>query len=226
MIVGGYNKGAGNIVVSGRDGSLHPQRRDGTVSQKIAKRSIWMKRALGVIALSTAILFGAGVSAMEKDNNATSGKMQKMQKKEKKKLAKGRKGRAAMRSIFLIQRGLPHYSMILKRLWDDKELALSEKQKKELLAIRKETMRSLRKLKREIIPLKRDIVRKARRGTEAKKLSESLEKLAKLKEEATMTQLLCMQKTRELLSPKQLKYMREKMKELSRRGKRGEKKIK
>ncbi len=59
---------------------------------------------------------------------------------------------------FLIQGKLPHLTGMVKMMWNDEDLALSSKQKKELLKIRKETLTKAKSLNKQIIPLENEIV--------------------------------------------------------------------
>ena len=110
-------------------------------------------------------------------------------------------------SPFLITSGLPHYTMILKKRWDDPKLALTPDQKKRLLKIRKATLASVMPLKREVMKLQKKIVKAAMKGAKPESLSNDVEKVAKLKAEATKTHLKCIYDTRKVLTPKQLKYL-------------------
>ncbi len=110
-------------------------------------------------------------------------------------------------SPFLITKGLPHYTMILKKRWDDPKLALTAQQKKELLAIRKETIGSVMSLKPKILKLQKEITKAAMGGAEPQSLAQKVNELASLKAEATRTHLKCIYETRQVLTPKQLKYL-------------------
>ncbi|WP_457608196.1 hypothetical protein [Nitratifractor sp.] len=81
--------------------------------------------------LFASVLALGGIQAQAGSAEAGQGKSHTMKGKQQKK-------RTAMKRVFLIQKGLPHYSMILKRFWDDPKLGLSEEQKTKLLAIRQE----------------------------------------------------------------------------------------
>ncbi len=111
-------------------------------------------------------------------------------------------------SPFLITKGLPHYTMILKKRWDDPKLALTPKQKKELLAIRKATIGSVMSLKPKIMKLQKEIVKAAMNGAEPGSLDEKVKKLASYKAEATRTHLKCIYDTKRVLTPKQLAYLK------------------
>ncbi len=110
-------------------------------------------------------------------------------------------------SPFLITSGLPHYTMILKKRWDDPKLALTPKQKVELLKIRKATLGSVIPLKKEVIKLQREIVKAAMKGAKPEGLSSKVDKLAELKAKATKIHLECIYDTKNTLTPTQLKYL-------------------
>ncbi len=110
-------------------------------------------------------------------------------------------------SPFLITSSLPHYTMILKKRWDDPKLALTPKQKEELLKIRKATLGSVIPLKKEVIKLQREIVKAAMKGAKPEELSGKVDKLAELKAKATKIHLKCIYDTRSTLTPTQLKYL-------------------
>jgi len=160
------------------------------------------KTILSSIAALSLIMISA--QAGEMNNNAAgmhqSGKMKKAKKMHKKR----------MNSPFLIKHGLPHYSKMLMKSWDDPKLKLSEDQKTKLLEIRKATMSSVTKLKPEVMKLKREIVKAAKSGAKASDLKAKVEKLASLEAEATMTHLKCIEETKAVLTPEQIKYLHEK----------------
>ncbi len=117
-----------------------------------------------------------------------------------------------MRSIFLIRRGLPHYSMILMRMWDDPQLALTPDQKSKLETIRRETMRKIMTIAPRIKKLRRKIVKASRSGASAQALYGDVDKLATLEAEATKIQLACIEKTNEVLTPRQKKVIAQHLK--------------
>ena len=111
-------------------------------------------------------------------------------------------------SPFLIKHGLPHYTKMLMKSWDDPKLGLTQEQKTKLLQVRKTTLSSVKKLKPQIITLKQEIVQAARSGAKASTLQSKVEKLAALEAEATMTHLQCIEKTEATLKPEQLNYLK------------------
>jgi hypothetical protein len=115
-------------------------------------------------------------------------------------------------SPFLIAHGLPHLTKLVKMHWNDPMLKLNDEQKAKLLEIRKETLGTIKSLKPQIMRLQRDIVRKSKAGEKAETLKPMVEKLAKLKAEATMAHLTCLDKTKAVLNKDQLFYLMSSMK--------------
>ena len=105
---------------------------------------------------------------------------------------------------FLIQGKLPHLTMMVKMMWDDKDLALTPTQKQKLLQIRKETISGAQNLNKEIIALENKIVQASNKGANPKSLKKDVYKLANLRAEATMLHLQCIYKTRKILTQDQL----------------------
>jgi len=104
---------------------------------------------------------------------------------------------------FLIQGKLPHLTMMVKMMWNDKDLALTPKQKEKLLQIRKETLHGAKKLNQEIIALENKIVAASNKGVDPQKLKGDVYKLAKLRAAATMIHLKCIYNTRKVLTQEQ-----------------------
>jgi len=112
-----------------------------------------------------------------------------------------------MNSPFLIKHGLPHLTKDVMRNWDNPAFALTAEQKEKLTAVRKETMGSVKKLKPEVMALKKEIVQASTSGTKAADLKEKVDKLASLEAEATMVHLNCIEKTKEILTKDQLLFL-------------------
>ncbi|WP_456457341.1 hypothetical protein [Nitratifractor sp.] len=132
----------------------------------------------------------------------------KMQKKHAK------KGKKSMRSIFLIQYGLPHYSKILMTMWDDPKLALTSEQKSKLEAVRNRTLQQVKEIAPQVKKLTREIVKGVKSGAKAESLSQKVDTLASLKAKATKIHLQCIEETRTILTPKQLEYVHEHLKQM------------
>ena len=134
-----------------------------------------------------------------------SGMMKKM--KQGKKMHKMR-----MSSPFLIKHGLPHLTRILMKNWDDKTLNLTKEQKTKLIAVRKETMGGVMRLKPEVMKLRKEIILGSRAGNSANKLKTKVEKLASLEAELTLIHLSCIEHTNAVLSKEQQMYLKGKRK--------------
>ena len=105
---------------------------------------------------------------------------------------------------FLIQGKLPHLTMMVKMMWDDKDLALTPKQKEELLKIRKETIGSAKALGKKIFALEDRVAQESQMGVEPQKLKKYVDEIAKYRAEATMVHLRCIYNTRKVLTQDQL----------------------
>ena len=112
------------------------------------------------------------------------------------------------KSPFLVQsKELPHYTKKLMKMWDNEKLALSKEQKKQLLKVRKETIKAIKSLKPKIIKLQKKIIQQVKKKTPLKKLQKELQQLANLKKKASMAHFKCIYKTRAILKPKQLQLL-------------------
>jgi len=112
-----------------------------------------------------------------------------------------------MNSPFLIKHGLPHLSKDVMKNWDNPAFALTSEQKERLTAVRKETMGSVKKLKPEVMALKKEIVQASTSGTKASDLKEKVNKLASMEAEATIVQLKCIEKTKNILTKDQILFL-------------------
>ncbi|UCN01330.1 hypothetical protein LCX93_05275 [Sulfurimonas sp. SWIR-19] len=109
---------------------------------------------------------------------------------------------------FLIQNpNLPHLTMLVKKMWDSKELALTPKQKKELLQVRKQTLSSVMSLKKKIMSLEQKIAKLSQQGVAPQELKSLVDKVASYKAQATMTHLQCIYDTKKILSKEQLRTL-------------------
>ncbi|WP_353663158.1 Spy/CpxP family protein refolding chaperone [Hydrogenimonas sp. SS33] len=170
-----------------------------------------MKKRLITLMAATAIAAGSawaqpGQSGMHGPQHMA---MQEKQQKHQKKMKK-----RGMRSVFLIRHGLPHYSMILMKMWDNKKLALTPEQKMKLEAIRRETMKQVMEIAPKVKELRKKIVQAAKSGAKPETLYADVDKLASLKAQATKVQLACMAKTRAVLTPEQMKLIEKHVKHM------------
>ena len=118
-----------------------------------------------------------------------------------------------MNSPFLIKHGLPHLTKMLMKSWNDKTLALTQEQKTKLIAVRKETMGGIMRLKPEVMKLRKEIIQASRSGSKAAELKAKVDKLAVLEAEATMVHLKCLDNSKAVLTKAQYNYLMEKRKE-------------
>ena len=130
-----------------------------------------------------------------------------MQVQKHQKQMQGKKKPKGMRAVFLIQRGLPHYSMVLVKMWDNPKLALTPEQKTKLEAIRTRTVGAVKELAPQVKQLRKKIVQGARSGAKPETLAADVDRLASLKAKGTKIQLACLYETRQILTPEQLKYV-------------------
>jgi Spy/CpxP family protein refolding chaperone len=136
-----------------------------------------------------------------------------MQGQKHQKQMHGKKKPKGMRAVFLIQRGLPHYSMILMKMWDNPKLALTPEQKTKLEAIRGNTMKQVKEIAPQVKALRKKIVQASKSGAKPETLSADVDKLASLKAEATKVQLQCIYETRQVLTPEQIAFIEKHIKQ-------------
>ncbi len=105
---------------------------------------------------------------------------------------------------FLIQGKLPHLTAMVKVLWDDEDLALSDDQKSKLAKVGKDTMTNAKALGKKINKIEAEIVKASNEGSEPESLKTKVSKLASLRAEATMIHLDCIYNTRTILTKDQL----------------------
>ncbi len=107
-------------------------------------------------------------------------------------------------SPFLIANELPHLTKLLIQQWDNPKLQLSEEQKKQLLAVREETMAGVKNLAPQIPPFQKQVTEGIFDGKTPAELSPAVQAISKLKAEATMIHLKCIYDTSKILSQQQL----------------------
>ena len=115
----------------------------------------------------------------------------------------GKKGKAK-NSPFLITNKMPHLTKMVKKNWDNPELALTNKQKEKLIQVRKATMISVKRLKKEIVTLEKEISNATMAGETPANLKSKVDKLSSLKAAATMTHIKCIHDTKNILDDRQL----------------------
>jgi len=107
-------------------------------------------------------------------------------------------------SPFLITGELPHLVKLLKQQWGNSTLALTEKQKPQLLVIRKETLAGVKKLASQIVSLQKQVTEGIFNGKSPDELHSIVQAISKLKAEATMIHLKCIFDTSKILNQQQL----------------------
>jgi len=116
--------------------------------------------------------------------------------------------RALTDSPFLINSNrLPHLTKLLVKHWDKGALGLTPQQKKKLLVIRKETLGALKQIKAKLKPLEDEVAEAMIDREDPKSVTPLLEKIAKLKIEATKVHLKCISDTTSVLTEEQVAYL-------------------
>ena len=87
---------------------------------------------------------------------------------------------------------------------DDPALHLTEKQKSELLAIRKEVIATVQNIGKKVFPLEKQVAKGIFSGKTPDELSGLVQEIAGLRAEATMVQLRCLYSFRNALDQQQL----------------------
>jgi hypothetical protein len=115
---------------------------------------------------------------------------------------------ALINSPFLInQSRLPHMTKVLLQNWDKASLGLSAEQKEKLLVVRKETMSAVMKLKKQVKVLESEIIEAMGDSEDPKNVHAKVDKVAKLKAEATKVHLKCISDTIGILSDEQMEFL-------------------
>ena len=116
--------------------------------------------------------------------------------------------RALTDSPFLINsENLPHLTKLLIKHWDKGALGLTPEQKKKLLVIRKETLSAVKQIKAKLKPLEDEVAEAMIDREDPKRVTPLLEKIAKLKIEATKVHLKCIADTTSVLTEEQVAYL-------------------
>ncbi len=107
-------------------------------------------------------------------------------------------------SPFLITGELPHLTKLLMQQWDNSTLHLTEKQKPQLLVVRKNTIESVENLAPQIISLQKQVTEGIVTGKTPEELYSVVQAISQLKAEATMVHLKCIFDTSRILTQQQL----------------------
>ncbi len=111
-------------------------------------------------------------------------------------------------SPFLISKGLPHLTKLVKMHWND--LNLSDKQKSRLLVVRKDTVSGVRSIAPKVMKIEKKIKQMILNGENPEGIYPYIDKLSKLKADATKVHARCIYNTKKILSNQQLKYLLQK----------------
>ncbi|HIQ47619.1 MAG TPA: c-type cytochrome [Sulfurovum sp.] len=118
------------------------------------------------------------------------------------------KMKALQTSPFLVNsEGLPHMTKLLVQNWDKAGLGLTKEQKEKLLLVRKETLGEVKAIKQQLAPLEAVIAEAMIDREDPKSVEKQLEKIAKLKIEASKAHLKCIAKTTAILSDEQVAFL-------------------
>jgi hypothetical protein len=117
----------------------------------------------------------------------------------------GKKGKKA--SPFLITKGLPHMTKLVKMNWDNPKLNLTQKQKDALILVRKETMKGVKAVKPQAMQLEKEIKKMTLHGGDIEKINSLIDELSHLKAQATKIHVKCIQDTKAILSKQQLQLL-------------------
>ena len=98
---------------------------------------------------------------------------------------------------------------MLMKYENDPKLALTSEQKTKLEVIRNEVKPKMKKLKDEIVAQTKALKTSCKAGAKPTSFKAEVEKIAKLKIEATMVKLSCIEKTKEVLNEKQKTFIKE-----------------
>ena len=129
-----------------------------------------------------------------------------------------RKSRKQMNSPFLITQGLPHLGKMIMPYMNNPVFAVSDEQKTKLEQVKKESMAAMMKLKPEIVALREEIITAGKMGTSAELLQKKVAQLAVLQAQATMTQLKCIEETKNILTKEQLMFLLSQKKQNKKQG--------
>ncbi len=125
-----------------------------------------------------------------------------------KEIQKNDKLNALKHAPFLINRdGLPHLTKLLMQNWDKAKLGLTPEQKTKLLAIRKDTLGSVGRIKKVLEPLETEVIEAMIDREDPKSVEKQIARIAALKAEATRAHLKCISETLKVLNDEQVAYL-------------------
>ena len=160
------------------------------------KGSMMIKRTLLLSLVAMSLLAVPSLQAQQSGQGQ--GKAQKQNKMGKK------QGKV---SPFLISKGLPHMTMMIKQNWENPKLGLSQDQKKKLLVVRKATVGGIQALKPQVVPLEKKIKQMSRSGADISKLNPLIDELAVLKAKMTKVHVKCIFDSKNILTKAQVQFL-------------------
>ena len=112
-------------------------------------------------------------------------------------------------SPFLMnQDELPHLTKILMEHWNKAKLGLTPDQKKKLLVVRTDTLKSIKRIKKLLKVLESEIIElTVDEESKIKEIAKKLERISTLKMEATMTHIKCLRNSVQILNDEQLELL-------------------
>ena len=110
-------------------------------------------------------------------------------------------------SPFLISKGLPHMTKMIKQNWDNPKLGLTQDQKKKLLVVRKTTVGGIQALKPQVMPLQKKIKKMTMNGADTSKLNPMIDELAVLKAKMTKVHVKCIHDSKNILTKEQVQFL-------------------
>ena len=182
---------------------MKPERNKAVCASKSIKRFGLMPSQKGVVTEAELRLIN---SWMYDNITPPNNMMQKNgQCKQNPSAMKQKKG--AQASPFLISKGLPHMTKLIKQNWDSPELGLSQEQKEKLLVVRKTTISGIKALKPQIMPLQKKIRQMTMQGADISTLNPLIDELALLKAKITKVHVKCIHDSKNILTQAQVKFL-------------------
>jgi len=115
---------------------------------------------------------------------------------------------ALKNSPFLVNHeGLPHMTKLLVQNWDKSKLGLTPEQKEKLFEVRKETLAAVKNIKQQLKPLEAEVAEAMIDREDPTSVEKQLEKIARLKLEASKVHLKCIAQTTSILSEEQIAFL-------------------
>jgi hypothetical protein len=164
-----------------------------------------MKASEGMFIMSKGQGSGMGMMKMKGKCCKKSQKCHSM--KNKNMQNKMMKGKMKMNSPFLIKHGLPHLTKMIMPYLNDPAFNLTSEQKFQLAKVRSSTMSAIMEAKPVVMALRKEIVNASAGGASLDVLKGKVAELALLEAAATMTQLKCIEATKDILTKDQLFFL-------------------